>query len=111
MKLSEIKGERVFDVIADIIDPIVNIAEDEDAADLFKPQAPPEGMTPWQFFLKRIKKSLPPLTRAHKDDFVKIIASINNVDPDEYKKNVTLGKLLSDVIELITDDEFSSFFG
>ena len=26
MRLSDIKGERVFDVIADIIDPIANIA-------------------------------------------------------------------------------------
>ena len=28
MKLSDIKGERTLDVIADIIDPIANIAED-----------------------------------------------------------------------------------
>ena len=38
MKLSKIKGERVFDVIADIIDPIANIAEDKVAAALFQRQ-------------------------------------------------------------------------
>lgn len=43
MKLSDIKGERTLEVIADIINPIANIAEDETAserkcfADLLKP--------------------------------------------------------------------------
>ena len=32
MRLSDIQGERVFDVIADIIDPIANIAEDDAAS-------------------------------------------------------------------------------
>ena len=36
MRLSDIKGDRVFDVIADIIDPIANIASDETASALFK---------------------------------------------------------------------------
>ena len=36
MKLSDIQGDRVFDVIADIIDPIANIAEDEKASAMFR---------------------------------------------------------------------------
>ena len=36
MRLSDIQGDRVFDVIADIIDPVANIAEDDDAASFFK---------------------------------------------------------------------------
>lgn len=111
MKLSEIKGERVFDVIADVIDPIVSIAEDEDAAALFKPQALPEGMEPWEFFLQRVRRSLPPLMRNHKEDFVTIIASINGVSREEYAQNVTMASLLSDIIELVTDQELVSFFG
>ena len=35
MKLSDIKGERTLDVIAELIDPISNIASDKVAADLF----------------------------------------------------------------------------
>ena len=30
MKLSDIKGDRVLDVIADIIDPIANMVQDKD---------------------------------------------------------------------------------
>ena len=49
MRLSDIQGERVFDVIADIIDPIANIAEDNAASALFKREKLPEGMTAKEF--------------------------------------------------------------
>ena len=45
MRLSDIKGDRVFDVIADIIDPIANIAVYETASALVKREKLPEGMT------------------------------------------------------------------
>ncbi len=62
MRLSDIKGERTLDVIADIIDPIANIAEDEVASDLFKREKLPEGMTAKKFLLQRARKgrSCPP---------------------------------------------------
>lgn len=111
MKLSDIKGERVFDVIADIIDPIVNIAQDSDAAELFAPKTEkPEDMDKWTYFLMRVKKSLPPLLKTHRDDFVTILAVVNNVSPKEYRKELTMQKLFSDIIELVTDQEFTSFF-
>ena len=44
MRLSDIKGDRVFDVIADIIAPIANIAADETASALFKSGKLPDGM-------------------------------------------------------------------
>lgn len=111
MKLSEIKGERVFDVIAEVIDPIVSIAQDKEAAELFAPKEKPKDVEPWDFFLQRVRKSLPKLLKDHKDDFVTIMASVNNTTPKEYTKNMTLATLLSDVVELVTDREFVSFFG
>ena len=53
MKLSDIQGDRVFDVIADIIDPIANIAEDEKASAMFQREKLPEGMTGKQFAMQR----------------------------------------------------------
>lgn len=111
MKLSDIRGERVFDVVAEIIDPIVSIAQDKDAADLFAPREKPKDMEPWEFFLSRVKRSLPPLLKTHRDDFVRIMATVNDVTPEEYKSELTLAKLFSDVTELVTDKEFTSFFG
>ena len=111
MKLSEIKGERVFDVIAEVIDPIVSIAQDKEAAELFAPKQKPDDVTPWDFFLQRVRKSLPSLLRAHREVFVTIMAAVNDVTPEEYTENMTLATLLSDVVELVTDNEFTAFFG
>lgn len=111
MKLSEIRGERVFDVLADIIDPIASIAQDKEAAELFKPKPVPEGMESWSFFLERVRKSLPSLLKTHKEEFITIMTVLNDVDREQYVSEMTLPKLLSDIIEIITDRELSSFFG
>ncbi len=111
MRLSEIKGERVFDVVADIVEPIVSIAEDEGAAAIFRPEEKPEGMDNWQFFLSRIKKNLPALVRGHKRELAAIMAAINDVTPSEYMEELTIPKLFEDLVELLTDQEFVSFFG
>ena len=63
MKLSDIQGDRVFDVIADIIDPIANIAEDEKASAMFRREKLPEGMTAKQFVTQRVRKALPSLLK------------------------------------------------
>lgn len=110
MKLSDVKGERVFDVIADIIDPITIIAEDEKSAKLFHRDKLPEGMTTWQFFLKKIRESLPSLLREHKDELITILCTIKDVSRDEYVSELTLAQLFADLTELVTDAEFVSFF-
>ena len=111
MKLSEIKGERTLDVIAEIIDPIVSIATDEEAAKLFKREKTPEGMTSWQFFLTKVRESLPTLVRSHKAELVKILATIKGVSDEEYMEELTFPSLIHDLTELVTDAEFVSFFG
>ena len=111
MKLSDVKGERVFDVIADIIDPIATIAADEESAKLFRRDKCPDGMQPWQFFLQKVKESLPTLVRRHRSELVAILATIKDVDPDEYVRDLTFASLFADLTELVTDAEFVSFFG
>jgi hypothetical protein len=110
VKLSEIKGERVFDVIADIIDPITSIALDEEAKKFFERRQCPDDMSGWEFFLTRLKESLPTLVRTHKHDLCVIMATMENVSVEEYVENMTLPSLVSDLVELLTDQEFASFF-
>lgn len=45
MKLSDIKGDRTLEVIAEIIDPIANIVEDDTASAMFRREKLPEGVT------------------------------------------------------------------
>ena len=110
MKLSDIKGADVFDVIADCIVPITNLAADEKAMALFKKQVVPEGTDVRAVAIKRLAAGVPPLMRDHKDDLVAILAAVNLTPVDEYAKELTLGKLITDLADLIGDPMFADFF-
>lgn len=109
MKLSDIKGDRVLDVIADIIDPIANMVQDKDIAAMFKREAVPEGMDAHDFFAKRMCKGLPVLLKGHKADIIAIMAAIEGVTPEQYAASLDFPKLYTDVMELVTDDAFLNF--
>lgn len=109
MKLSDIKGDRVLDVIADIIDPIANMVQDKDVAAMFERKAVPEGMDARDFFAKRMRKGLPVLLKGHKADIIAIMAAIDGVTPEQYAESLDFPKLFTDVMELVTDNAFLDF--
>lgn len=109
MKLSDIKGDRVLDVIADIIDPIANMVQDKDVAAMFKREAVPDGMEERDFFAKRMCKGLAVLFKSHKADIIAIMAAIEGVTPEQYAASLNFPKLFTDVMELVTDDAFLDF--
>jgi hypothetical protein len=49
--------------------------------------------------------------KAHKREIATIMATINGQTVDEYMAEISLGKLLADLTELLGDEEFLSFFG
>lgn len=110
MRLSDIKGERTLDVIAEIIDPIANIADDEEVSGLFKREKLPEGVTVKSFLLKRVRQHLPLLLKNHKGDIIAILSAIEGVDPAEYEGMLNLVKLVKDCTELLTDEAFEVLF-
>lgn len=110
MRLSEIKGERVFDVIADIIEPCCNIASDKEAASLFdRSEKKPDDMTAAEFALGKVKRSVPTLMRSHKDDLTIILAAISGEDVDEYRESLTMPKLIQGIYEIMTDEDLLAF--
>lgn len=110
MKFSEIKGERALDVICELIEPITNIALDDDAADYFHRVELPEGENVYNFIYKRLKKSYPALLGKHKSDIIHIMATIEGVEDSEYLDTLDTGKLLVSLGELLTDPVFRGFF-
>lgn len=110
MRLSDIKGERTLDVIADIIAPIANIAEDEEASALFRREKLPEGMTAKKFLLERARKSAPSLLKDHKSDIIAILAAIEGTSQEEYAGTLNLVKLIKDTVDLLTDEAFGALF-
>ena len=109
MKLSDIKGDRVLDVIADIIDPIANIVQDKDVATMFERKAVPNGMDARDFFAERMRNGLPVLLKGHKADIIAIMAAIEGVTPGQYVASLDFPKLFTDVMELVTDNAFLDF--
>jgi hypothetical protein len=110
MKLSQIKGDRVIEVVADIIDPISNIATDKKASELFKRVKLPEGADPKEFVVSRIRKSAPYLLKEHKSDIVAILAAVAGESYEAYAEKLTLVKLLEDFTELLNDEDFKALF-
>lgn len=110
MRLSDINGERTFEVIADIIEPACNIAQDPVASSIFKGEKRPKGMTTEQFAMMRAKKYIPALLKGHKDDLVTIFATLEGVSKEEYLEGLTLAKLIGSVAEMLNDEELVAFF-
>ena len=111
MKLSEIRGERAIEVIADLIEPIAKIAEDKEAAKLFKRERLPKGQTARTFLMKRIRASVPVLLRKHKDELIDIMATLEGVEKETYAASLSVPKLIADIFGLLNDSELLSLFG
>ena len=110
MRLSDIKGDRTLEVIAEVIDPICNIAEDDAAMSMFWREKLPEGMEPKKFLLALARKSLPVLLKKHKGDIIDILAAIEGVPKEQYQGALNLVKLFKDATDLLTDEAFAELF-
>lgn len=110
MKLSDIKGEACLDVLADITGPVISLAQDKEVKDLFSGKGCPEGESPYDYASKRVREGLPKLVKSHKAEVIQILAALDEKTPEEYADGLTLAKLMADLVELLTDEDFGSFF-
>ena len=71
---------------------------------------PPEGMTARAFAIKKISKNAPLLLKRHKGDISTVLAAIKGQTVDEYVASLNMAALSIDLLELLNDKEFVSFF-
>lgn len=109
MRLSDVKGERTFEVVADIIEPVYRIAQDEAAVEMLSPKPCPEGEDPKKFMARRLVAGVPALLRSHKGDLVAIMAAIEGEDAEEYAASLDLAKLVMSLTELVSDPALMGF--
>lgn len=95
MKISEIKGERALEVIADLIDPISEMLKDEE----FKAVVKSDDRT----------KAIKYLLKTHKRNVLIILALINGENPDTYEP--TLVSLPVMLMDLLNDPDVAILFG
>lgn len=95
MKLSEIKGERALEVLADLIEPVAEILGDKEIGAVFQ-----SGKAP----AKAIKLAL----KNHKKAVLAMMAAIDGEDPETYQPSlVVLPKWL---LDLLNDPEVQKLF-
>ena len=99
MKLSEIKGDRALEVIADVMEPIANIANDAEAKKVF------QNATNEPLF-----KVLPSVIKKHKKDVYSMLAILDGVTVAEYSKNASITKILKDFADVIMDESVQALF-
>jgi len=105
MKLSELKGERAVEVIADLIAPIANIAEDQKNLQLFRAEKR-EGETAREAGIRDFKEKIPNLLKTHKQDVLAILCAVNGANPED----LSLIDIFKGAIELVNDQDFMSLF-
>lgn len=94
MKLSEIKGEAALDAVADLIDPIAEIARDRILVGLLRLKNYPEA----------IKLSV----KSHKKSVIKILAILNQQDVETYEPSLVDLPLM--LLDLVNDPMLASLF-
>lgn len=92
--LSEYKDEEALDMLADLIDPVINIFSDKEVADYYR-----GGVV-----IKAVQASI----KNHKEDVLNMLAILERVPREEYHCNLlTLPKVL---LSVFNDPELKDFF-
>lgn len=95
MKLSEIKGERALDILADLIDPVADIFGDKEIMTALQ-----SGKAP----AKAIKLAL----KNHKRSVIDMMAAIDGEDPETYEPSLFV--LPKRLLDLLNDPEVQQLF-
>lgn len=96
MRLSDIRGEAAIDAVADILEPIAEIAKDKEIIDLFR-----NGDR-----LRAIQKAL----KGHRRAVVDILAILNQKDPVDYINEITLASIPAQALDILNDPELALLF-
>ena len=99
MKLSEIKGDRALEVIADIMEPISNLVSDPEVKKTF------QGTS-----TEPIVKVLPKIIKNHKKAVYNMLAILDGVSVKDYISNATITKILQDFSDVIMDESIQTLF-
>jgi len=96
MRLSDIKGEEAFDVLADIIEPVTAIVAD------------PKVKILWDGGKKTDVIKL--MLKDHRKETVRILAALDGEDEEGYLEKFNILTLPLALLDLFNDEEFIALF-
>lgn len=94
-KLSEIKGEEALDVLAEILVPITDIANDEEVKAGFE---------------TNVAKSVSVALKKYKKEIIEIFATINGTSVEDTLEEIDILALPAYIVELLNDPAIQSLF-
>ena len=94
-KLSEVKGEEALDVLADILEPIVTIINDEEVKAGFE---------------TNVAKCVSVALKKYKKEILEIFASINGKSVEETCEEIDILSLPSYIVEILNEPEIQRLF-
>ena len=97
MKLSDYKGTDAVELLADLLEPIGKLFEDEEVANMFRNMQNAKKMDMIRLVLKK-----------HSKEIVEIMAIIDGEDVETYSPNFYA--LPNKLLDLFNDDEFMNLF-
>lgn len=98
MKLSEIKGDRALDVVADLIEPLAKISEDTALRQLLSSAD-----------VNKVK-IVTSLIKNHKPEIIEILSIIEGEDVETFKDKMTLITLPKAILDIVNDKEVMNLF-
>ena len=110
-KLTEITGEDTIDLLADLIEPMTNIATDPEVArGVITAGQGEKGEARRVAIIDYIKTQIPALIKTHKSDVMAILAAVAGVSVEEYAKKTNAMTLLADISAITSDKDLLAFF-
>lgn len=96
MKISEFKGQKSIELLADIATPAIAIMSDETIKNAWAKE-------------QNTAKLASIILKKHSKSIIEILAALNETTVKKYNEK-NLMQILNDVIELLNDEELLSFF-
>lgn len=104
MKLSEYRGDDALEVLAELLDPAVEILADADIAAAWRDKNP--NKTRGQKQLKAVSIAI----KKHKEAVIAILAALDHETPDEYREKINVVTLPKKLLEVLNDKDLRNFF-
>ena len=104
MKLSEYRGDDALEVLAELLEPAVEILADADIAAAWRDKNP--NKTRGQKQLKAVSIAI----KKHKEEVIAILAALDHETPDEYREKINVVTLPKKLLEVLNDKDLRNFF-
>lgn len=95
-KLSDFKGDAALDILEELIDPVGDIAGDQNVIKMLQK--------------RDIKGAAKSMIGEHRGSVIKILSVLDGVTPEEYMENVSIFTIPMALVDLLNDPDLVELF-